>query len=193
MAVDAGTIFSEVRIALDKLTGDVKSVNTKMDQIVKKSEETAKKSKKGFSKFFSFIKKSGVASFLALGVIIAKVGKFLKESERLARNAQETFSKFDTVFESISKSANDTADTFAESFGIAGSTARELLSATGDLLVGMGATEQQALDLSTEVNTLAADLASFSNIEGGTARASAALTKALLGETESAKLLGIVI
>ncbi len=191
--VDAGTIVSEVRIALDKLTGDVKSVNTKMDQIVKKTEETATKSKKGFSKFFSFIAKSGVASFLALGAVIAKVGKFLKESEKLARNAQEVYSKFDTVFESIQKSANDTADTFAESFGIAGSTARELLGATGDLLVGMGATEQQALDLSSEVNTLAADLASFSNIEGGTARASAALTKALLGERESAKLLGIVL
>ncbi len=193
MAVDAGTIFSEVRIALDKLTGDVKSVNTKMDQIVKKSEETAKKSQTGFKKFFSFIRKSGVASFLALGFAIAKVSKFLKESIKAASDAQEVYSKFDTVFESIQQSASETADAFAESFGIAGSTARELLSATGDLLVGFGATEQQALDLSEEVNTLAADLASFTNIQGGTARASQALTKALLGERESAKLLGIVI
>ena len=47
--------------------------------------------------------------------------------------------------------------------------------------------------MSESVNKLAVDLASFTNIEGGAERASQALTKALLGERESAKELGIAI
>jgi hypothetical protein len=47
--------------------------------------------------------------------------------------------------------------------------------------------------LSNEVNKLAVDLASFTNFSGGAEGASQALTKALLGERESVKSLGISI
>ncbi|GAG76551.1 unnamed protein product, partial [marine sediment metagenome] len=52
---------------------------------------------------------------------------------------------------------------------------------------------KKAIELSESVQELAVDLASFQNIEGGAERASEALTKAILGETEMAKSLGIVI
>ena len=191
--IDAGSIYSDVRIRLDKLNGDIKSVQTSLDKITKASKKTATASKKGLGKFFSFIKTSGVGSFLALGAVIAGTTKFLKDSEQAASDAIEVYSKFDTVFESIADSANRVADDISESFGIAGSTARELLSATGDILVGFGFTEEAALSLAKETTELAADLASFTNFEGGAARASAALTKALVGEAESVKALGIVI
>lgn len=191
--VDAGSIFADVRIRLDKLNGDVKSVQTSLDKITKKSNEVAKKSKSGLSKFFSFIKSSGVGAFLALGAVIAGTTKFLKESEQAASDAQEVYSKFDTVFESIQDTANQTAEDISESFGIAGSTARELLSATGDLLVGFGFTEEAALSLAEQTVSLGSDLASFTNFEGGAQRATEALNKALVGESESVKALGIVI
>ena len=69
----------------------------------------------------------------------------------------------------------------------------QLLSDTGDLLTGFGFTQEEALKLSTEVNKLAVDLASFTNFSGGAEGASLALTKALLGERESIKSLGIAI
>lgn len=191
--IDAGSIYSDVRIRLDKLNGDIKSVQTSLDKITKASTDTAKKSQKGLGKFFSFIKTSGVGAFLALGAVIAGTVKFLKDSEAAASDAQEVYSKFDVVFESIQESANKTADEIAESFGIAESTSRELLSATGDILVGFGFTEEAALSLAKQTTELSADLASFTNFEGGAARASAALTKALVGESESVKALGIVI
>ena len=68
-----------------------------------------------------------------------------------------------------------------------------MLGSTGDLLTGMGATAETALDLSTKTQRLAVDLASFSNYQGGAKGASEALTKAMLGERESVKALGIVI
>jgi len=68
-----------------------------------------------------------------------------------------------------------------------------MLANTGNLLQGFGATRSESLAMSEAVNTLAADLASFTNYSGGAKGASEALTKALLGERESAKSLGIAI
>jgi len=110
-----------------------------------------------------------------------------------ARDAEETTNKFLTVYESIQDSATKTADVLAESYGMASTTAMELLGNTGDLLVGFGFAEDKALEMSKAVNELAVDLASFQNYAGGAEGASVALTKAILGETESAKALGIVI
>lgn len=193
MPVDAGTIFSEIRVELDALRGDVRAVNAQFDKIVEASNNTGGKSQSAFQKFFSFINSIGVASFASLNAIIGRTAQFLGESIGVATDAQETYSKFNTIFDSISESANQTADAFADSFDLAGSTARQLLGNTADLLSGFGATAEQALSLSERVNTLAGDLASFSNIQGGTEQASRALTAALLGEREQAKQLGIVI
>jgi len=110
-----------------------------------------------------------------------------------SRDAEEMTSKFNTVFENISIKAGNTAESLANSFGLATSSAMKLLGSTGDLLVGFGFTEEKALEMSDAVNRLAIDLASFQNYSGGAEGASAALTKAILGETESAKSLGIVI
>ena len=41
MAIDAGTISSQVRVALDKLKGDVASVDAEMNKIGSKAEQTA--------------------------------------------------------------------------------------------------------------------------------------------------------
>jgi methyl-accepting chemotaxis protein/phage host-nuclease inhibitor protein Gam len=112
---------------------------------------------------------------------------------KMASDAEETSSKFATVFKDVSDEADKTAKNLAINFGLSANAAKQLLSDTGDLLTGFGFTGQAALDLSTKVNELAVDLASFTNYSGGAEGASAALTKALLGERESVKSLGISI
>lgn len=112
---------------------------------------------------------------------------------KLASDAEETGSKFEAVFKGINKESEMVAKSFAQNFGLAESTSKDLLSSTGDLLTGFGFTTGKALELSSQVNSLAVDLSSFQNFSGGAKGASQALTKALLGETESAKSLGIVI
>jgi len=108
-------------------------------------------------------------------------------------DAIETTNKFNEVFNGAAQDINKVADELAASYGLIGTSSRKLLADTGDILVGFGFTEDAALDLAKRTNELAVDLASFTNIEGGSARASQALTKALVGETEQAKALGIVI
>ena len=114
-------------------------------------------------------------------------------SIKMASDLEETRSKFKTVFSSIEGEALQTAETFKKSFGLSSQAAMGLLADTGDLLVGFGFTEKEALNLSKQVNELAVDLASFTNFSGGAEGASQALTKALLGEREAIKSLGIAI
>jgi hypothetical protein len=133
---------------------------------------------------------AGVASTAAVTLPAALIGKSLVDA---ASDATETKNKFNTVFESIKSKANEVASEYAKSFGVATSTSQRLLGSTGDLLVGLGQSESAALSTSKRIIELAADLASFQNLEGGTADAADRLTKALTGETESLKMLGIII
>lgn len=167
---------------------DMRQLRKEIQNTKDKIERDAEKMGSSFGNKF----KKGLA---AVGGIFAfkKALDFAREAKNAARDAEEIRSKFNTVFSSLKSEANSLADEFSKSFGLAGSTARELLGNTGDLLVGFGFAEDQALELSKSVNSLAQDLASFSNYSGGGKGASEALTKALLGETESAKSLGIVI
>ena len=83
------------------------------------------------------------------------------------------------------------AKDLVRNFGLSTLKAKELLAGTGDLLTGFGFTQEAALDLSGAVNKLAADLASFQNVP--VEQASNAITKALLGEREALKGLGVAI
>lgn len=128
----------------------------------------------------------GGAAFTGLSVGVFK-------ATQKASDAQETFNKFDVVYQDVSDGAEKMAKNLRDNYGLAESTAKDLLSSTGDMLTGFGMTGEMALDLADKTNKLAVDLASFTNIEGGSERASKALTKALLGERESVKELGIAI
>lgn len=112
---------------------------------------------------------------------------------RLAIQAEETNSAFLTSFRGIEDAADSAAANLQDNFGLSRLESERLLQSTGDLLRGFGATQQQALDFSTQVQELAVDLASFRNVQGGATRASEALTAAALGETDQLRSLGIVI
>ena len=153
-------------------------------------ERAMNKTQKKLKKFGKSVEKTGKNMTMGLTLPILGMGA---AALKFGSDLQETDSKFKQVFISIQKEAEETAKVFEESFGLSEVAAKQLLSDTGDLLVGFGFTEKSALELSKQVNELAVDLASFTNFEGGAEGASKALTKALVGETESSKALGIVI
>lgn len=133
-----------------------------------------------------------IGSKLSVGVTLPIVA-LGAASLRAASDAEETFSKFDTVFRDIRGSAEEAFQSLRNEYGLSSTAAKQLLGDTGDLLTGFGFSQESALELSTQVQKLAVDLASFTNYSGGAAGASEALTKALLGERESVKALGIAI
>jgi len=174
MPADTATLI--LRVRNDKYVRDMKKANG---------------ATKNLSGSASSLKK--VLTGVGFAVAARSLARFGVSAVKAASKAEETASKFKTVFSDIPKLAEAASRSLAKSFNLAEVTTKTLLSGTGDLLVGFGFSEKAALDLSTQVNRLAIDLASFQNLEGGASRASEALTKALLGETESAKSLGIVI
>ena len=190
--VDAGTVYSEVRIKLSKLDGDLTAVYQRLNKLERTIKDTSDKSTTSFTKMFASIASGQFVADLASKAIRALVSG-IKDSIQFSIDAQETFAKYDEVFQGMGSEAEKAAERFADAFDLAGVTAKDMLSNTGNLLQGFGATRSESLAMSEAVNTLAADLASFTNYSGGAKGASEALTKALLGERESAKSLGIAI
>lgn len=161
----------------------VKNANKELDKFAVKAAKTVTKVGRSFQ---------GLGKSLTLAVTVpltALSGSLVKT----ASDAEETAQKFGVVFSGVADAANAATKDIASGFGLAQDQTQSLLANTGDLLTGFGFTQEAALDLSIQTNKLAADLASFTNLEGGTTRASEALTKALLGERESVKSLGIAI
>ena len=170
-------LYVEIIAKSDKLEAE-------LNQLKAKSNRTVGNIQNSFKNLFLYI--GGAAA-------LRGIFQFIKYTKNLARDAEEIRSKFVQVFSGVGEGANEVAKSFAKDFGLAISTSKNLLAETGDLLVGFGFTDQKALELSVSVNRLAQDLVSFKNFQGGAKGASDALTKALFGETEAAKSLGIVI
>ena len=134
-------------------------------------------------------KKMGRSMTIAGTAIVATLGLLVKK----ASDAQETQAKFGTVFQDVTADASKALKVLRKDYGLSRLAAQDMLSATGDLLTGLGMQGAAALSLSERTQRLAVDLASFTNFSGGAKGASDALTKAMLGERESVKSLGIVI
>lgn len=192
MGVDAGSVYSSIRIRLTDLDNDLKGVYARLGQLETNITKTTVPAQKNFKDMFAAVFTGQAALDLAKNGFEVLTG-FIKDSTKVARDSQEMISKYDVVFGGMGSQAEEAAKRFSDSFDLAGATAKEMLSNTGNLLQGLGATKEESLKLSVEVNTLASDLASFTNNQGGSKAASEALTKALLGEKESMKTLGIAI
>jgi len=179
-------------ITIDELLVQIKADKTELkSDLIKLDKELKLSGTKAAKGFGSSFKKAFAA--LGIGIAIKKAFDFANIAKNAARDAEEVSSKFATVFENVGDDAQRTARELSNAFDLADTTAKELLSTTGDLLVGFGFTEKKALELSKSVQELAIDTASFSNFAGGAKGASEALTAALLGNAEQAKALGIII
>jgi len=170
----------------DKFSAQARKINRSLDTIDKKLKQTSRRADK-LSKSLS---EAGKNLSLKLTLPIAAVAGF---SIKAASDAEEIRSKFATVFKAVGADAEKVSQDLAENFGLSSVKSKELLADTGDLLTGFGFTGKAALSLAEKTNKLAVDLASFTNFSGGAEGASKALTKALLGERESVKSLGIAI
>lgn len=172
-----------------RITGDT----SQFDKSAKSTSAKANELGKTGTASFNGMKLSSIAMGIGASAAFMKVISVTKESIEVARDAQEMISKYNVVFGGMGDASEEAATRFATAFDLAGATAKEMLANTGNLLQGFGATKEESLALSEQVNTLASDLASFTNNQGGAKVASEALTKALLGEREQAKTLGIAI
>jgi phage-related protein len=126
----------------------------------------------------------GVAGVAVLGPKILQMGAGL---EALDQKAKTVFS--DGSLAQVEKWASATAS----SMGMTQSEAIGVASSIGDLLKPMGFTADQAAGMSTNIADLSGALSAWSGGTQTAAEVSDVLTKALLGETDGLKSLGISI
>lgn len=101
--------------------------------------------------------------------------------------------KADTVFESSAAKVRKWADSVNESFGMTDEEVTGVAASFGDLLKPMGFTADQAATMSMEVVNLSGALSEWTGGTRSAAEVSEILAKAMLGERESLKELGISI
>lgn len=129
----------------------------------------------------------------ALGMLGRKAIEFGAESIRIFSDLQEEIQKFGTVFAGVQNEANKHVQELINNFGQSELSARRMMAQTGDLLRGTGMSREDIAAISGGLSKLGSDLTSFSNYAGGAENSTFALTKAMLGETEMAKSLGVFI
>ncbi|WP_338912951.1 phage tail tape measure protein [Clostridium perfringens] len=144
---------------------------------------------KGLSKLKSSGDKlAGVGAKLTMTVTTDITGIGIA-SLKAASDVSEMESKFNTVFKELAGEADQWSVNYANAIGRSKYEIKEAISNQADLYQGMGFTADEAFNLSKQVTTLGYDLASFNNVNDS--QAIDAMTKALMGETESAKMLGV--
>lgn len=129
---------------------------------------------------------SNLSTYVTLPVLAAggAAVKFASDYEESLNKVNVAFGQSEGYVKNWSKSS-------LESFGIAEGTALDMAALFGDLGTSMGIPQKEAAKMSTSLVGLAGDLASFKNI--GIDQATTALNGVFTGETESLKMLGVVM
>jgi hypothetical protein len=142
-------------------------------------------------KAFGDLSKSTLIAGAAIGAAVTAVAAFGYSAIQKASDFNEAISKNTVVFGAISKEVENFAQTAGRAFGISETAA---LQAAGTFAIfgkSAGLAGKDLSDFSTELVTLAADLASFNNTSVD--EAINALGSALRGEAEPLRKYGVLL
>ena len=151
------------------------------------------KGQKRLKKFGSVAKSIGKGVGVAFAGMTAVAGTLGKQMVELASDANEAQAMFEETFGNALPQASAFVEEFAHKAGFAEHELQQLLGTSGAVMQGIDFTTETSADLSMKLATLAGDVASFSNAQGGAKAVLDAMTKSLLGERESLKTYGIAI
>jgi len=179
-----------------KLIGADK-VGRALDSTSKKIKNTQKQVDKGTKENAKFAAGMSGLSKAAITGAAALAGKSLLDFSlsaiQAASSAQEAAGAFGTTFGGAAEKLNNQLKENANLFGLTTSEAQQLISVFGSVAQGIGFTQEESADLSSELFGLAGDIASFNNISAGAAPVLQAFRSALVGENEALKTYGIAI
>lgn len=167
-----------------ELTGDASSLQ--------KAYKTGEDSTQSFGKKMTGMAK-GVGGALAVGFAVDRVVDFGAELIGLGNQSDAWRKKAKTVFEGQADQMAKWADANAGALGITGDNLLGLSANFADLLKPMGFTADQAAEMSRETLDLSGALSAWSGGTRDAAEVSEILSKAMLGEREGLKGLGISI
>lgn len=179
-----------------KLTGANKTSQglDKVSKSTKKLDKDVDDTSKSNAKFAAGMSGLSKAAVVGAATIAGKsLLDFSMSAIQAASAAQEAAGAFGTTFGGAAEKLNNQLKQNANLFGLTTSEAQQLISVFGSVAQGIGFTQSESADLSSELFNLAGDIASFNNITAGAAPVLQAFRSALVGEREALKTYGIAI
>ena len=179
-----------------KLTGANKTSKEldKVSKSTKKLDTDVKNSAKQNAEFAAGMSGLGSAAIVgAAGLAAKSLLDFSLSAIQAASSAQEAAGAFGTTFAGAAEKLNGELAKNANLFGLTTSEAQQLISVFGSVAQGIGFTQEESANLSSDLFNLAGDIASFNNITAGAAPVLQAFRSALVGEREALKTYGIAI
>lgn len=128
---------------------------------------------------------AGMAAFNALASAARGAVGYVGESLTAASDLSETISKVETLFGESAGGILRWAETSATAMGLPEQAALDAVGTIGNLFMQLGAGSDQAASVGQGMVQLAADLASFHNVAGGSAKVLDAMTAAFRGEYDA--------
>ena len=179
-----------------KLTGANKTSQglEKVSKSTKDLDKDVKNSAKSNEQFAAGMSGLGTTAIVgAAGLAAKSLLDFSLSAIQAASSAQEAAGAFGTTFGGAAEKLNNQLAENANLFGLTTAEAQQLISVFGSVAQGIGFTQQESANLSSELFNLAGDIASFNNITAGAAPVLQAFRSALVGEREALKTYGIAI
>ena len=178
------------------ITGNNQPIQKSLDETTKKIQDESKKWDKSVDDSSGNISSSLVGAFNAVVTSAAfiKVGQMLlqfgAESIQLASDLEEVQNVVDVTFGTEgSKKIESWAKAASSQFGLTELQAKQYASTLGAMMKSNGMTSDEVLELSTDLAGLAADMASFYNMDFDTAFSK--IQSAMAGMTLPMRQLGI--
>lgn len=205
----AGSTYAELIKKSRDLSRELKGLAPGTDAFVKKSAELKKvnsvladirKETKGIQTgmqntggVFKKISGLAVAGFAAVGFAISKVTQYTGELYNMAVNLDQVERKAKVVFGDEFSRIQVQAEKNAIALGLTNSEYIKAATNISDLLIPMGYQRDEAANISSEVVNLSGALSEWSAGQYASAEVGDILSKAMLGEREQLKSLGISI
>lgn len=188
MPGDEQIIFT-VDVDTSGVRGAIREATHVIENETQRWDDASEQSSSGMADAFSGALKKITAAFsaAAIGKAILNIGK---ESLQAASDLQEVQNVVDVTFGSAGASKiQDWANKAGKQFGLTETQAKKFTSTLGAMMKSSGLAGDQVLTMSTDLSGLAADMASFYNLDFDTAFDK--IRAGISGETEPLKQLGI--
>lgn len=198
---DGGRFRTELQQAQQQstqATEEIKRLQQQIQSLQEAAEDSGDDSKNSIT---GLLKRIGIVGEIASGqflgnmfvngvnTVIDGVTGSISESIELASDLTETQNVVDVTFEDSASTINKWAQEALNAYGITETKAKQYSSTLGAMLKSMGIADDQVLQMSTDMAGLAADMASFYNLDHDTAFEK--IRSGISGETEPLKALGI--
>lgn len=198
---DGGRFRTELQQAQQQSTQATEEIQRLQQQIQSLQEAAEDSGDDSKNSITGLLKRIGIVGEIASGqflgnmfvngvnTVIDGVTGSISESIELASDLVETQNVVDVTFEDSASTINKWAQEALNAYGITETKAKQYSSTLGAMLKSMGIADDQVLQMSMDMAGLAADMASFYNLDHDTAFEK--IRSGISGETEPLKALGI--